>query len=202
MSDNERSHRHLIINLFGEQLPISPPMFDPKLKVDPGNLEEYAPMGTGIYGYKEYDFDPKAAVHIHENEGGLIFFDDHVAREQLMATLAVMGVREDKQYLAFAKISEQPIVDNYLAELRLVSSMALRSHFGVGDQTKVQDMELTIPEAVWQFMEHQKHAPKASPDRFGTDGYWTMPALGFGFMIENSYFGIYRVWSRIWHVTR
>jgi hypothetical protein len=37
---------------------------------------------------------------------------------------------------------------------------------------------------------------------FGGDGDWAQESLCFGFMIENAYHGVYRMWSRAWLITK
>jgi hypothetical protein len=37
---------------------------------------------------------------------------------------------------------------------------------------------------------------------FGGDGDWAKESLCFGLMVENPYYGVYRVWSRAWLVTK
>jgi hypothetical protein len=37
---------------------------------------------------------------------------------------------------------------------------------------------------------------------FGGDGYWAKESLCFGFLVENNYRGVYRIWSRAWLVTK
>jgi hypothetical protein len=35
---------------------------------------------------------------------------------------------------------------------------------------------------------------------FGGDGERAKESLAFGFMVENAYYGVYRIWSRAWLV--
>jgi hypothetical protein len=36
----------------------------------------------------------------------------------------------------------------------------------------------------------------------GGEGDWAKESLAFGFYVENTYWGIYRIWSRAWLVTK
>lgn len=63
-------------------------------------------------------------------------------------------------------------------------------------------------EAFWGFMENERRkyglyfgSPKLS-GLFGGDGDFAQEELCFGFMTENHYHGVYRIWSRAWLVTK
>lgn len=46
------------------------------------------------------------------------------------------------------------------------------------------------------------HAIVVHGRRFGGDGEWARESLAFGFLVENQYHSIYRIWTRAWLVTK
>ena len=66
---------------------------------------------------------------------------------------------------------------------------------------------VTIGALVHRFIELQRERwgtgfSSALRGTLGGDGDWAKESLAFGLMVENGYWGVYRLWSRPWLVTK
>jgi hypothetical protein len=201
----------------------------PALEVQPGDLTRFVPAGLGMaipaimrpwdrvedvvnrpnyYGFNEPSSHPFFNAPVNDSAGGVIYFNGWVGFEQLEATLALLEVRGDTaEYAAFWGASSTPLNDRYLEQLRLISPYALANLFGVKAQDDTQPLvtqKLTVSQALRRFIELQreKYGSSSLNGVMGGDGDWAKESLAFGFMVENSYHGIYRIWSRAWLVTK
>jgi hypothetical protein len=70
------------------------------------------------------------------------------------------------------------------------------------DETRLfPDQRLTIGELVPAFVAGERRHWSARPAQSSTAGPGEprlQQALGFGFMVENAHYGVYRIWSRVW----
>ncbi len=99
-------------------------------------------------------------------------------------------------------------------QMRIVTSSALYLMYRAIDDAGSRafpEQELTLREALWAFIEHEKERwgtsftqdeEKGLMGLFGGDGDFAREQLAFGFMIENGDTGVYRIWSRAWLVTK
>ncbi len=203
----------------GDRIRISPPIFtDTTLKMQPGDLTKFAPHGNGVYGYQNRDGStPFTQAPSQEACGGVIYFDNHVDKEDFMALMHIAGIQDrhdvnpSKDYAAFVEEAEEPGIAGYLTQMRIVSKFALRHMFDALDETGYKNFpsqDISIAEALWCFMEHERKRWGTDfgggklAGLFGGDGDFAQEELSFGFMIENSYFSIFRIWSRAWLVTK
>ena len=204
----------------GGRLRISPPIWpDHKLDVQPGDLSKFAPYGNGIYGYQDRDGSgPFTNAPSQEACGGVIYFGNDVTEADFKALMRTMEVqpayvvKPSKDFAVFTAESEQPGKDGYLTQVRIVSRFGLRHMFGVltdVEYEKFPEQELTIVETLWAFIEReQEHwgtswmEDKGLGGKFGGDGDFACEELAFGFMLENGYHHVYRIWSRAWLVTK
>jgi len=116
-----------------------------------------------------------------------------------------------KKYAVFLSVSEDPVDDGYLVQIRLVSRFGLKFYFRAITEKEYDtfpDQLGTMPELCWEFVQQQNQmwGTDMGSDRlegvFGGDDYWEMEKLSYGIMVENSYHDIYRIWSRCWLVTK
>lgn len=202
-------------------LRVSPPLFaENKTGVDPADLTQFAPHGNGVYGYQEGMVNPFLTAPPQDKIGGFLHFGNKVAREEFDALMSITGVcpqwvkengHESCDYAVFYKESDNPGHDGYLAQVRIASKFALRHMFGSiteAEHASFEDQELSMSDALWGFMENERKkygtgfgGSKLS-GLFGGDGDFAREELSFGFMVENSYYDIYRIWSRAWLVTK
>lgn len=196
----------------GGKLRVSPPLWPHgTLQTQPGDLTQFAPQGNGVYGYQEGIENPMLAAPPQEDIGGALYFGNGILKEDFQALMRILNVGDDYDYAVFTSESSQPGQDGYLRQLRLVSKFALRFMFGAlasGEYETFPLQQLSMPEAFWGFIEHEWNDWGTSfrssklAGKFGGDGDFAREELSFGFMVENDYHRVYRVWSRAWLVTK
>lgn len=217
----EKKPMRLLFDL-GGKIRISPPIWpDHKLNIQPGDLSKFAPYGNGVYGYQNRQgSNPFTSAPTQEANGGIIYFDNGIAKadfEALMRILEVQPryvVKPSKDYAVFTAESKQPGKDGYLVQMRIISKFGLLHMFGAltdAEYEKFPEQEMTIVEALWSFIEQERKrwgtsfhqdGVKGLCGLFGGDGDFAREELSFGFILENDYYNIYRIWSRAWLVTK
>lgn len=196
-----------------DKLIISPAIWQGKeLAVQPGDLSKFAPYGNGVYGFEKPSFEPIRSDPPQEPNAGVVYFDNGVERSDFEGFLRMMGVRsKDKDYAVFVNESQEPIKDRYFKQMRFVSKFGLRFMFGAltnHEYDVFKEQKLSLGEAVLAFMETEKRrfgtffGDSRIEGTFGGDGDFAREELSFGFMVENDYNQIYRIWSRAWLVTK
>lgn len=202
-------------------LRVSPPIFpENKTGIDPADLTQFAPHGNGVYGYQEGMVNPLKTAPPQDDISGFLHFGNGVSREEFDALMSITDVcskwvrengRPSHDYAVFYQESNNPGRDGYLSQLRIVSKFALRFMFGSlaeNDYNSFPVQELSMSDALWGFMQNEKHKYGTSfgsaklQGLFGGDGYFAREELSFGFMVENNYHHVYRIWSRAWLVTK
>lgn len=199
-------------------LRITPPLYaDNRTGVDPADLTKFAPHGNGVYGYQEGMRSPIKTAPPQDDIGGFLYLGNNITREDFDALMAITGVQPrshkngSRDYAVFYEESAQPGEDGYLVQIRLVSKFALRHMFGSISDAEYEtfpDQEVSMSDAFWGFMENErsKHGTFfGSPTLdglFGGDGDFMQEKLSFGFMVENNYHHVYRMWSRAHLVTK
>lgn len=183
------------------------------LKIKPEDLSRFVPYGNGVYGYQRNSFEPIRGSPTMEERGGFIYFGNDIKREDFESFLKkIMNVNlAMKDYAAFVQESSNPIEDRYFTQMRLVSRFGLLFMFeAINDQEYegFGEQKLTLSEILWGFMKKEKKRfgtffgdPKIE-GKMGGDGYMAREQLSFGFMLENEYSQVYRIWSRAWLVTK
>jgi hypothetical protein len=207
---------------------ISPAVWSTKrVPVQPGDLRRFAPMGRGRIGPVPPDLDDSGAApgnpdlfsltahHSHplldapitEPTGGTLYLDGEPDAADLAAALRLLGVPADAtDYAAFVSHAKQPAEDRYLAQLRIVRRVALAALYDALSEAELRSFQrqpLSVGALIGKFIEtEQQHwgtglSPKLSK-RFGNPGQRFRATLAFGLMIENAFYGVYRLWSRAW----
>ena len=103
--------------------------------------------------------------------------------------------------------TDQP-KDRYLAQIRIVDFGGMRLFGAVPDPGDVLwQQPIDVAALIAAFIAAQKNiwGDGMSATLAGTlngDGDWAREKLAFGFMVENAYNGVYRLWSRPWLVTK
>ena len=205
----------LVSNL-GDKICISPPIWpDHKLNIQPGDLTKFAPYGNGVYGYQnQFGENPIKSAPSQEPSGGVVYFGNSIARADFEALLRLLEVKTDyKDYALFVAESEQPGKDGYLVQMRIVTKFGLRFMFGAltnAEYDKFPEQQLSLTDTLCEFLERETKRWGTSfmddgrglQGLFGGDGDFAREELAFGFMMENEYHGVYRIWSRAWLVTK
>jgi len=187
---------------------------------NPTDFSRFATEEKGCYGFEpEWGDNPIAEAPYYSGQGGLVYFD-MMTKPDLAALFRVLGVVEygtvnsDRQYAVFTQVADSPGSERYLVQMRLVSRFALRYHYhALSDRAYEQfpQQPLTLADACWEFISfHQKrwgehsyeNTGKGLAGLFGGDGFFEREYLSFGFLVENSYYNIYRIWSRAYLVTK
>jgi hypothetical protein len=179
-------------------------------KQPPEQLDALAEDGQGIYyptnavwGTQLTDVTNR--LSIETQSGGVVFFDGYNATPaRLEALLQLLDVRPHQRYQVHSHTSDDPIRHGYWTQWRFVSAFALEFYYRY-DKASVAALPVAatplIPGIV-QTIEHEAAALSTVDfDAFigqryqqqyeGSIGY------GFGFLVENHYHGIYRLWSRM-----
>jgi len=196
-----------------EQLIISPAIWPGKiLNVQPGDLSKFAPQGNRAYGFQTPSFEPIKGASEQEEAGGIVYFGNRLEKKDFEGFLRMINVRaDDKDYAAFIQESSNPCKDQYFKQMRLVSKFGLQYMFHAIDEKEYKSFKEQSPtagDALWKFMDSEKRRlgtgmgdPRIS-GKMGGDGDYAKEMLSFGFMLENEYYQIYRIWSRAWLVTK
>jgi hypothetical protein len=198
------------------------------LPLMPGDLSQFLPQGLGLggpwddplkrllvapdyYGLDPPDGQPFRAAPTQEPSGGVLYFADDVSFDRLRTALEVIGVGlRPTNYAVFAGHARQPSKERYLDQVRIVSKSALNHFFGCGEAAELPDQPITIGDFIRAFIDAQRAKwnhpvlPYSELLRgtLGGDGDWAKEALCFGLLVENTYWGVYRLWSRAWLVTK
>lgn len=190
----------------------------------PGDPQYFVPQGLAMAApaiYTPYSDAPEPGYYsgtgtithpiksapINDDAGGVIYFSRHVPADEIVVALDLFGFRSlIKDYALFISGTKDPRADNFLDQMRIISHDALR-HFYRADTSSLTNQKLDAGEAVGRFMEWQAEKWENSRGTIlagclGGDGDWAKERMAYGAMIENSYWGVYRVWSRAWLVTK
>jgi hypothetical protein len=163
------------------------------------------------YGLEPVRMDPLGAAPLTDALGGVIYFDQWRPQEWLDGAFSCMGVHlDDRDYGVFQGEGANFLRDRYLDQVRIASKRALGHLFGIGaaELAQIPTQPVSIGDYIRQFFAEQNCKwTDWSSDRTihgvaGGDGDWAKEALGFGFMVENGYWGVYRLWSRAWLATK
>ena len=203
--------------------------FTDKARVDPGDLSAFAPDGFGavmpvirpwddpnkpadfgkFYGFQPGNADPIKNAPATDDAGGTIYFR-HVPWETFETVLKVIGILSRmRTYVVLVQPSENVEEDRYLVQMRIVTGAALSGVFGVRG-AEVPEQPVEIGPLIQAFLDEQLDVwnpermafPRELSGIAGGDGDWAKEGLAFGLTVENRYWGIYRVWSRAWLVTK
>ena len=211
--------KRIAFNL-GDRVRVSPPIWpNHELDIQPGDLSKFVPYGNGVYGYQNRKGnDPFTSAPSHEACGGVIYFGNDVTEADFKALMRITEVQPahtvepSKDFAVFTAESKHPGKDGYLVQMRVISKFGLCYMFGALTDTeyeKFPEQEVTMVEALWSFIQQERRRwgiswmdDRGLGGKFGGDGNFACEELSFGFMVENDYYNVYRIWSRAWLVTR
>ena len=202
------------------------------LSVQPGDLSTFVQQGLGLkpptvfrtwdqlsangqrnsyYGLDTPSAHPLRNAPTNDAAGGIVYFDDSPDRDSFDAMLRLMQVgTRSVEYLAFWEKSENPLEDRFVEQIRFMAPYAI-GLFGASMTNETRALakqQVTLGDALWAFVEDQQerygqHAfPPELGGMLGGDGDWAKESLAYGFMVENSYNQVFRIWSRAWLVTK
>jgi hypothetical protein len=176
--------------------------------IRPWDTLESALHATTYYGLQPHGPDPVRDAPQTDAAGGTVYFDDNIAADDLSTLLRIMAVETElREFAAFRIDATRPQEQRFLTQIRVVVPGALGLLFEAAYAPELVRQDLTIGAAFATFVasERTRWGTGMSSElrgTFGGDGDWAKESLCFGFMIENSYHGVYRMWSRAWLVTK
>lgn len=213
-----------------DQIHFAPSPWPGGAKLEPGDLRGILPMGMNLgeapvvvrpwdtlegaihaanyYGLQPHGPDPLRDAPQTDPAGGTVYFDDDIAADDLRTLLRVLSVQVDQPAFAAIRVdAKKPQEERFLTQIRIVVAEALGALFDAAFAPEFVQQELTIGAAFATFVaaERERWGTGMSPalrGSFGGDGDWAKESLCFGFMVENAYHGVYRMWSRAWLVTK
>lgn len=207
---------------------LSPPVWPAKrVRIQPGDLARFAPMGRGrvgpvaagladtgsghddsdVFSLTAHRSDPLLNAPITEPSGGTLYLDGQPDQDDLAAALRLLGIPHDAgDYAAFLGHSKKPAEECYVTQLRIVRRAALAALYGALSTKELQSFpqqRLMAGDLIFKFIETEQGTWGAGlsaklRDRFGRSSPRFRPTLAFGLMVENAFYGVYRVWSRAW----
>jgi hypothetical protein len=198
---------------------ISPSIWPNKtLKVQPGDLRLFAPSGkldagllpgseAGHDTHLNRPADPFLAAPVTAPAGGIVYLQGDPAADDLGALLRLLRVdTAATDYAGFVESAVNPLGQRYLTQLRLVRTAALVSIYGALSLEEMRSFpaqQRSIGELLPAFIgaERDGWEQGTSPGLLrglGTLGSQVAETLGFGVMVENAHYGVYRIWSRVW----
>jgi hypothetical protein len=202
------------------------------LPVQPGDAGHFVPMGCcfsgpvvmrpwdtlegafaagDYYSGRAHTFHPLLGAPLTEASGGVLYFDSMADVPDVMAALRLMHVPLlSNEYAVFVSESEEPQRHGYLTHLRMMPYSSARDLFGANldlIESIRQPQPMILGSLISGFI-------RLAVERWGTgmpmelsgcmggDGDWAKEALCFGFMVENEYQQVCRLWTRAWLVTK
>lgn len=178
----------------------------------PKALDAIAEDGAGVHRntaplWTSSFVDLTARVPLETKTGGIVFFDALLASpERTRGALELIDVDTvATDYVVYQRSSTDPMKEKYFTQWRFIGSRAVEFYFKTGKHTEVPPQKVTIGEAVSALItgERKKYLEEMNAVQYerllgmvGEDGSF---GLGFGFLVENAYYRIYRLWSRPIH---
>ena len=177
----------------------------------PWDTLESAAAAGGYYGARAHGFHPLLGAPVTEPSGGVLYFDSGSDPDTVIGALDLMHAPTlTKDYAVFVSEAENPQKEGYLAHYRLIPFGALGHLFRV-NLDAIENGRLPQPMSAGEFVRgfmalHEKrYGTGMCRDLYGAmggDGDWAKESLCFGFMMENEYHGVCRIWTRAWLVTK
>jgi hypothetical protein len=165
----------------------------------------------GFYGLGRPGTDPIHSAPTREPGGGLLYFDDNVPVEKRRSALEIIGVYARKVNDAvYAASAEATVAERYLDKVRIISKSALAHFFKANDEAQsLPEQPIPVGDYIEAFVGEQKDKwndgytfSRRLSGTLGGDGDWSKEWLAFGFVVENTYWGVYRAWSHPWLCTK
>jgi hypothetical protein len=181
-------------------------------------LPDYFPMGLGpgatvfgsqgVYGWQPHGGDPMInAPRTHEC-GGVVYFgadeSSQAVAQRLSVLFDVLGVQAHRRdYTVVWKDYEDPQRDGFVTCLRVITRNALEK-LDREAAAGVPDQFLEAGELLQNFVleEQCRLSDVVLTGALGGDGEWAYERLAFGIMMENVDRQVYRIWSRLWLLTK
>lgn len=174
----------------------------------PDDLAQFASHGNSIYGRQPTMNHPIKDAPLMDACGGTIYFDKHVKRGAVQSVMSLCGMKgERKNFVAFFVDARDVREDHFLCQMRIVPYVALIDYFSAlaaEEYDRLSDQPLSVGDTLYGFIEEERARWSINElaGSAGGDGDMRWETLGFGLMVENAYYGICRIWSRPWLITK
>ena len=203
-----------------------------RLPVQPGDVTQFVPMGfcmggpivmrpwdtlesavnaAGYYGARAHGFHPLHGAPVTEPSGGVLYFDSGSDPETVMGAIQLMHAHTlAKDYAVFVSQASDPQTEGYLVHCRIIPFGSI-GHFFRASLSLIEGQSTPQPLTLGEFIKgfitlhEQRYGTGMSRALYGAmggDGDWAKESLCFGFMMENEYHNICRIWSCAWLVTK
>ncbi len=163
----------------------------------------------GYYGAQAHGFHPLHGAPVTEPSGGILYFDSGANHEDILTALSLMHAPlQLKDYAVFVSVAEDVEREGYLTHCRIMPLAAVVHFFGATINSGFNGPQpVTVEDFIRGFVSlNEAHYGTGMSSKLygamGGDGDWAKESLCFGFMIENEYHRICRIWSRAWLVTK
>jgi hypothetical protein len=185
-------------------------------KTTPDNLDFLAAEGSGskryyVLGTNNANSLIKSTSCETFNLGLLYFETNNYIKDKFKATLELLGIKPQAHYCVYT-LRNHNLDLGYITQARFISSWAMNSCFDIRFCCPRQ--KINIIEALCNFVESE--IAYCEEDLFSGQGregkickHFDIPSgiegfldLGFGFFIENSEYGIYRIWSKMTYLSK
>jgi hypothetical protein len=181
-------------------------------------LPDYFPMGLGTgatvfgprggYDSQPHGGDPMINAPRTDECGGVVYFgadeSPQAVTQRLSVLFDVLGVEAHRRdYTVVWKDYEDPQRDGFVTCLRVITRNALEK-LDREAAASVADQFLEAGELLQSFVleEQRRLNDVVLTGTLGGDGEWAYERLAFGIMMENVYLQVYRIWSRLWLLTK
>jgi len=183
----------------------SPPVWPGKedLTPQPGDLTKFMANGydcdEDFFG--EQKNNPFTRMPSAEDVGGAICFKSSVYRKDkkaFMTFMEALGMWNNKQFAAF-KEERSNYSHTCAKQMRLVSNFALQYAFKIIEEKEYKsfpEQRITMAEAFWSFLQEETRGCDFPKNISPGQAIITVIPPSIGIMVENSYYGIFRIWSR------
>ena len=180
------------------------------------DLTVVVPDGNGVYGYEKAHPRPELLAPRDEDVGGS--FSSWGVKDEVIDMLVGLSGMASTEHRRFTDYAVQ-IIDapaglerelGYLRKIVIAKSFSMRFLFKqlVTDDKDTPEQPIDVAELVKAFVKDEQgkygtmFGNKNIAGKFGGDGHYSQESLGFGFAVENSYYGVISVWSRGWLCTK
>ncbi|WP_419912661.1 hypothetical protein [Hoeflea sp.] len=155
--------------------------------------------------------NPFLDAPLDQATGGTVYFESE--REENLRSLVrmLMGYKSQRNdFTAFGISAINPVEERFLDQMKIVPHAAI-SHVSETDQNGLPgDQRVTMEEAIIGFVRAQSQKWNEPGRTFssrlsgaaGGDGEYAKEALAFGLHMENTHWGVLRLWSRPWLVLK
>jgi thioredoxin-like negative regulator of GroEL len=166
-----------------------------------------APSERDVHRWHPHGGDPIRNAPWTDPAGGTVYFASGWDDQHLSVLFDVVGIATSLlDYAVLVTESQDCERDGFATEVRVFSHSALRRLEGTATQG-LQEQPISVRDVLRRFIFAEEQRWGVGMDQglsgaFGGDGDRAKESLSFGLLVENSYYHVYRIWSRAWLVMK